>query len=462
MLKLKMDFNNALSGFLGPLPSGSIATQELDFLYNGRSYHLTALSQGKTLRLALRDEWGEACYGFQVVCMGERLIPAEGEESVDLGERSWLDLASLHLYLDDTSLGKLQIVPEIQTLTPTEKEFAFAQRRAWQSLYQMRTCPPLEVLSDGSEEAARHLSVCASCRALLSDARDNAAWNDLARELASALSPPHVPPVRPGQIWTLQKELEGWDAEGHYLRTPQVLVLSTESGVQVVPVCSEASLADKGDVFLSEDAGFAESWNRFTIPLSSLRECLKTVEGVRLQETLGQSTQGFPEAATDLRRAFEELEAQMAETLEKRALVWKAASSSNVAKKIDFKEWKNTFSQFLRTLFTLPSLGEATVAADDGLTVPLQFLRAPTFQVEQGRASLTDVRSDEKGVHVAGELLLPEGVIPSLLYGWIENSHGDVETIRADMAGLYFALDFHGLMELDERNLRLAAICYGE
>jgi len=151
MLKLVMDFNSVLSGFLGSLPSGSIATEELDFSFNDKRHRLTAIRRGDSHRLALWDELGEACPGFEVVCMGQRLTPEEGEDSIDLGERSWLELASLHLYIEEQSLGFLQIVPEMPKLTSAEKELALEQRHAWQFFYQMRTCPPLEVLKQGSE-----------------------------------------------------------------------------------------------------------------------------------------------------------------------------------------------------------------------------------------------------------------------------------------------------------------------
>jgi hypothetical protein len=462
MLKLKLDFNSALSEFLGRLPSGSIATQELDLVYNGRSYRLTAVSRGKTHRLALRDEWGEACPGFEVVCIGDRLVPEEGEESIDLGDRSRLDLTSLHLYLEGRSLGWLQIVPEMPRLTPAEKDFAFEQRRAWQTLYQMRTCPPLEVLRQGSEEAEEHISACPSCKELLSSEKGDEAWADLARKLASNLPSPRTPPVRPGQIWTLRNDLEGWDAVGLYPRTPLVLVLSMIGGIQVAPVCPETSLAGERDVLLGEGFGFAESWNRFTLPPSSLRECLRTIENARLQEVLKQADETLPESTTDLRRAFENLERHAADTFEKRALAWDIAHTSKEIKRLDLSHWKNTFLETLRALFPVPSVGEAAVAADDTRSIPLQFFRSPLHQIEHCRASLTDLRSGREGVHVTGKLLLPEGVIPSLLYGWIKQADGDdVEATRADMAEHYFSLDFPGLENLDEKDLRLAAVCYG-
>ena len=229
-----------------------------------------------------------------------------------------------------------------------------------------------------------------------------------------------------------------------------------------MPVCPEISLAEEKDVLLGENVGFAESWNRFTLPPSSLQGCLRTVENTQLNETLKQGNQALSETATDLRRAFKNLEYRAANTFEKRALACDIAHTCEEIKRLDFNHWKNTFLETLRAIFPVPFVGEASVAADDTRSIPLQFLRTPLHQIEHCRASLTDLRSDREGVHVTGKLLLSEGVIPSLLYGWVERAGEDVEATRADMAGLYFSLDFPGVENLNEKDLRLAAVCYGE
>jgi len=459
MLKLILDFNSALSNLPGHLPSGSIATRELDFSYNDRSYHLTAVCRGKTHRLTLRDEWGEACSGFAVVCMGHRLTPEAGEDGIDLGERSWLDLASLHLYLEGQSLGRLQIVPEMPRMTDAEKEFTLAQRHAWQFFHQMRTCPPLKVLKQGSEEAKRHLNACPTCRELLADGGGHEAWSDLAKHLASRLPSPQIPPVRPGQVWTLRDDLEGWDGNGQYLRAPQVLVLSRRRGIQVVPICPETNLAGERDVFLT-DMGFAEAWNRFTLPRTSLGECWGSVEDARLQEVLRQSFQAVPEAQTDLRHAFLNLERYMADTFQKRALALALSQTRKQEKGLVLRHWYNMM-ETLRNLFPVPSLDNMAVAADDRRTIPLQIIE--NHETKCHRATLTSWITDEDGIHVSGKLLLPEGAAPSVFLAWLDRKGEDaVSTVRSELIDLYFHMDFPVIENVSENDLRLVAVVYGE
>ena len=159
------------------------------------------------------------------------------------------------------------------------------QRHAWQFFYQMRTCPPLEVLRQGSEEAEKHLSACPSCREILSGGEVDMAWAELAKHLKSNLPSPRIPQVRPGQVWGLNNDLEGWDSEGIYLRTLQVLILSKHSGIRAVPICPETKLAGERDVFLSREMGFAEAWNQRAIAffslgkyVESIRDCHQTLE----------------------------------------------------------------------------------------------------------------------------------------------------------------------------------------
>ena len=459
MLNLMLDFNSALSDFLGSLPPESIATQELNFIYNDRPCHLTAVCQGKTYRLALWDEWGEACPGFEVVCMGHRLAPEEGEDSIDLGERNWLDLASLHLYLEGRSLGRLQIVPEMPRMTAAEKEFALARRHAWQFFYQMRTCPPLEILNQKSEAAKRHLRACPFCRELMAGGEGDEAWADLARHLASSLPSPRTPRVRPGQVWSLRDDLEGWDGNGLYLRTPQVLILSRRGGIQVVPICPETKLAGERDVFLA-DMGFAEAWNRFTLPRTSLRECWGSVADARLREVLEQTHQALPEAQTDLRHAFLNLERYMADTFQKRALAWALSQRRKQEKGFVFRNWYNMM-ETLRDLFPVPSLGEMAVAADDSRTIPLQIIEGD--QTKHYRAALTGWIKDEDGIHVSGKLLLPEGAAPSVFVAWLEQKGGEVvEAVGLELIDLYFHINFPTLEDVTENDLRLVAVRYGD
>lgn len=464
MLKLQIDFNGALSDFLGGLPEGSIASEEIEFSCQDRSYRLTAIRQGGAYRLALWDEFGYAAPEFEVACMGYRLALEEGEDGIDLGERSALELASLSLYLGGQRVGELQIVPEMPHLSPLEMEQALEQRQAWQTFYRMRTCPPLEVLKAGGERVERHCKVCSSCQELIHDIEGQKAWAELARHLSTRVPAPQAPRIQPGQVWSLLEELDGWDNHTLYLRAPQVLVLFENNGIHVVPVCWASALQDKGDVFLDESMGFAESWNRFILPREVMKECLGDVEEARIEEVIAQwGGGGLPMPKADWRVAFERLERHVASTMENRALAWALARKQPEKKTLTLKHWYHTFLDALRTLVSFSPRDMVPVAADDLGTVPFHFLRSMGFNVDRYRAQITDTRSDEDGVHVTGKLLLPEGLLPSLLYAWVDREEEEeMVPVRADLAGLYFSLHFPFLDRLDEKELRLAAVGYGE
>ena len=460
MLNLMLDFNNALSDFLGSLPSGSIATQELDFACNDRPYHLTAVCQGKTYRLTLRDEWGKACPGFEVVCMGHRLAPEEGEDSIDLGERNRLDLASLNLYLEGQSLGRLQIVPEMPRMTAAEKEFALAQRHAWQFFYQMRTCPPLEVLKQKSEAAKRHLNACPSCRELMAVVEGDEAWADLARHLASSLPLPRIARgssrARYGPFATIWRD---GTAMVSTCVPPRSWSSPGAAASRSCPFVRKQILPVKG-TFSSLTWGLLRRGTGLPFLGQASRECWGNVADARLQEVLEQTHQALPEAQTDLRHAFLNLERHVVDTFQKRALAWALSQTQKQEKGFVSRHWFNIM-ETLRDLFPVPSLDNMAVAADDSRTIPLQIIE--NNETKHHRASLTGWIKDEDGIHVSGKLLLPEDADPSVFVGWLERKGGEVvEAVRSELIDLYFYIDFPALEDVGENDLRLVAVRYGD
>jgi len=241
-----------------------------------------------------------------------------------------------------------------------------------------------------------------------------------------------------------------------------VLILSKHGGIRTVPVCPETKLAGERDVFLGEEMGFAEAWNRLTLPELSLRECWGTVDEVRLQEAQAQACHTLPEAKTDLRRAFENLERHVAGAFEKRALVWALSQAREPKREIDLRPLFGRIRETLRAWFPSPLPVEIPVGADDRRTIPLRFCRTDTAEEDHYRATITSWILDEDGIHVSGKLLLPEGAVPSLLYAWLErNDEETVEAARSDIADIYFHLNFPKLEDVVENDLRLVAISYG-
>lgn len=459
MEKLLIDFNDALSEYLGESPRGTIAVKERELSKDGKNYQLTALCRDNRFRLALFDEWGEAVPGFEVDCMGERLRVNEGEEAVDLGERSWIELSDLNLFVDGTRFHRLQVLPEPRAMTDDERDAVLETHLTWQAFYRLRTCPPMDVLVSGSPEAARHVEFCPTCRDASAGGIGKNAWAALAGKIKDALPGPLKPGAEPGQVWSLTGGLDGWDEYGAYVNAPQVLILSVRDGIRAVPCCPEERLAADSDVFLGDAFGFAEPWNRMVLPAGALRECWGNVGREALEAALKPAPRSRGEKKPGWRDAFEALEVRIAQTIERRALALEIAPQP-LENRTSVKPWSERIMDVLRGFMPDFAMPDFAMAKDERRVVPL-LVRKATGEVEKYEATITDWFVDADCLCVSGLMELPEDVIVSLVLAWFKTPEGDfVESTKTDAAGSYFQLEFPLMEGTSEHGLHLLAVRY--
>lgn len=198
---------------------------------------------------------------------------------------------------------------------------------ALRALYELRFCPPDEVLFSSSheEELKAHLGYCQYCqeRLTMSESEHNA-WEQLASKMKSASQQPVGRKPQPGQVWSLSRDrLSDWGPYDRYYSPPLVLLLSVVKEnklFRVAQICSELELQEEGDVRLSEALGFAESWNIYTVHLDDLStycvevdtDCVRQVQSVAKSPPL--------ESKSLIARQFRDLEVQVGAFMAMQAL----------------------------------------------------------------------------------------------------------------------------------------------
>jgi hypothetical protein len=189
---------------------------------------------------------------------------------------------------------------------------------AWQEIWQLRCCPPDEVLrgSPAEPELQRHLETCPFCPDRLEEPTAGmdmtragqlapcdrpAARAEPARDRPSPPSgledPNSKPPPEPGQIRSVRRALGGWGPKNRYTNPPLVLVVSLPGeppeAVRVAQVHHMAPLSGPGDVEVAEGL-FAESWNTYALRREDLDDVWEKVPGPSLQAVMESIEGGSP------------------------------------------------------------------------------------------------------------------------------------------------------------------------
>ena len=144
-------------------------------------------------------------------------------------------------------------------------------RYALMAANEERFCPPdNELLAAGkSDQLQRHLDNCESCRDRLEAFIEMGYTpHDSSQQTISARQEPAS-----GELWTLRRNLAGWDDSGRYFNTPTILVLNIQDDrtVLAAQICNIEELAYEGDLLLGAPySGFVEPWNTKLIPIESL------------------------------------------------------------------------------------------------------------------------------------------------------------------------------------------------
>lgn len=167
---------------------------------------------------------------------------------------------------------------------------------AWQTAFELRTCPDSETLHTPcpDEYLKKHLTICHVCR----DKREMSphernAWKVM-REKFAALDrkPVVVTKKKAGQIWTINRKFGGPLEDGRFVKPPAVLLLKTiesTSGWQVSQLYGDMHLMGDGDVALKEGFGFAQAWNCYSLKEDRFDLFLGEVKPEELKQVLVQS-----------------------------------------------------------------------------------------------------------------------------------------------------------------------------
>jgi hypothetical protein len=177
---------------------------------------------------------------------------------------------------------------------------------AWQAAYELRTCPPDEILlTDPIDENLRqHLAICHLCRdrrALSTD--ELRTWEALKNKFADNVVRPATGTTRqPGQIWTLSNKAGGWADDGRYLQPPAVLLLAEGEHPDrwlVSQLHHDKRLMGQGDIALDDRFGFAQGWNCYQVVDQLLEGMIGCVTQEQLRMVFSVSESVPTESAAD-------------------------------------------------------------------------------------------------------------------------------------------------------------------
>lgn len=453
MKTLIMDFNDSLARYLELSPEIGIATRELTFEDNGSAYQLSAIHRDGRYFLALRDEHGYPCSGFEARLAGARHVPEEGEESLSLTHEDMESLAPVVIFVNGRPVCRLHVIP--QEPVPLDVEESRAQSEAWNYLYRYRTCPPWPELAKNDERARRHRSFCPSC-AELSGPRPG-----LAAVFADIL--PLIPvPGRerpaPGQVWSLKQELGGWNEDGEYLHPPLVvLVSSVKESVRAVPCCPANGLALEFDVELGHGLGFAEHWNAINLPARALDRCFLTLDAGVVKGIESRMEAAMPEAASTWRRHMRVLEGRVAAAMRDRAILLAMVQETSPARSLadTLVEKFENIGEALRQTFFPP---EHAFARGAERTYTLWSLGGARCE----RAlEITGWIHNDQGLHVSGRLDLPDQATVMTVFATLDVEGGIVEPMSKDVFERFFVMTFPACPRAEPDALRLAAVACG-
>jgi len=166
---------------------------------------------------------------------------------------------------------------------------------AWQTAYELRTCPPSEILyaTKIDDNLRKHLSTCVVCRenrelALV----EKDAWQGLFKMMSSSvMSTNNDTATKEGQVWSLKQSFGEWQQDGRYFSPPLVLLLRKQetSLWKVAQLFCDQRLAGDGDVILNDSFGFAEGWNCYLVENEKIDGLLGMVTPNHLQQVLTAS-----------------------------------------------------------------------------------------------------------------------------------------------------------------------------
>ena len=451
METLIIDLSDASSEWPEGSPLEEAAGREVAMNHEGKDYILSVLQHKGNCLIGLRTTSGEACPDFAVIMHGTRHTAGPGREFIELGRRSWLDLASLQLQIQGHPVRNLHILPAASFRPVYAIDAAREQRAAWRILVEERTRPPRD--QRNRENANDIVNI-------------NENWISLASSLVPSLPAPTAPEPAPGQIWSLSPQLDGWDEQGRYLRMPLVLLVSTEGNIRGAFCCSEPALSGALDVPLGAGFGFAEAWNIRTLPRLALGKCWESVDSELVQEVLQGSREVLPPAQTSWEESFQMLERETGEICERRALVLHLAKLQRPSPLARAQSLFANLTQALRDLLPHPHDHLPPALAADGTHVADVLVCRDNGIVEHHHAEIMTWAVVDGTAYVDGRLSLPPEVVPSIIVVMLLSpGEHDFSVVTESLGeGPLFSvrLPLPGAEEeVGMSQLRLRAVCYG-
>lgn len=311
------------------------------------------------------------------------------------------------------------------------------QKLAWQAAFELRTCPPDEILlaEHVDQNLQRHLSICHLCRQQreLSKA-DLHAWEILKNRFADNTVRPATGTARqPGQVWTISSTAGGWNDEGRYLQPPTVLLLAQKDRSAtwlVSQLYPDKRLMAQRDVELGEIFGFAQGWNCYQVTDSILDKCIGRVTQEQLDKVLKLSETSSDEvpANNSVLAFFRELERGVGAQVQDQDIASAYTPSNETVLEQLFGSIASVYKKL--TGYSVPDYAETLldllvgvsapqavvpVTAATGITLQVNIVSKQldgALTIKTVTASLTDSNWEDGDYYVAGKLheTLPENL----------------------------------------------------
>lgn len=311
------------------------------------------------------------------------------------------------------------------------------QKLAWQAAYELRTCPPDEVLllQPVDQQLQRHLSICHLCRQRRElQADQQQAWEALKSRFTTATVRPASGTNRqPGQVWTINSKAGGWDENGRYLQPPTILLLEQQvtSGRWLVSqLYPDERLMGQGDIELGSTFGFAQGWNCYQVSDSLLDRFIGCITQTQLQTVLDLTAESGGEPATEneVLAFFRQMERAIGARMQTQDLVPAYIPSNETVLEQLFGSIAAVYKKL--TGFSVPDYAETLLdllagVSDPQAVMPVTAATGITLQVnivskqldgaltiKTVTASLTDSNWEDGDYYVAGKLheTLPENL----------------------------------------------------
>jgi hypothetical protein len=335
-----------------------------------------------------------------------------------------------------------------------------------------RFCPPDTILFQTSRDAhlEQHIQNCPACQERLD--MDLKPWKALLEIMGRDAPRGMDVPPEPGQLWTLDPALEGWDDADRYLNTPFVLLLEAPKNENVLAaqVYWDTSLLCADDVHLGQEMGFAQPWNTRQLPVPALFSCRGAAAPEDLSRTIRQS-RSSGNTAQDLHpllQSFRNQEQALLSTIGLRAEQAQVRVAETIKHLMaDFaRRFQLSLAEagrrlqvgLIRTLdigallahssYAEESAAMAAATAEQFQALVVREEQGEPRVVDQAVVDLTALRTSDEGFLIAGRF--PDDLAPQRArVWWTEPRKSRMEAPECSISGQFFQAVIPRLFEPD-------------